>query len=145
MGACPPMYVCFPILSVWTLWSTSARIVGGMEISILPSSHVSPPASFLPGLFDACGAIVVGPVSIQDGDLLAQVTYNLLGSSQDPPNYSWVEMANTQYWPGIHPGSANDVVCYVPEAVKSGSTPGHQFVLHIGERLARNLFQIGNY
>lgn len=59
-----------------------------MEISILPSTHVSPPALFLPGLFDACGAVVVGPVSIQDGDLLAQVTYNLLGSSQDPPNYS---------------------------------------------------------
>lgn len=59
-----------------------------MEISAVPSSHVSTPASFLPDLFDAQGAVAVGPVSVQDRDLLAQVTYNPLGSSWDPPNCS---------------------------------------------------------
>lgn len=97
------MHVCFPILSAWALCSTPARFVGEIEISILPSSHVSPPASFLPGLFDARGAVAAGPVSLQDGDLFAQVAHNLLGSSQDPPDYSWTEKANTRCWSGVTP------------------------------------------
>ena len=84
----PPMYVCFPILSAWTLCSPSARFVGEIEVSILPSPHVSPPASFLPGPFNTRGVVPAGPVGVQDGDLLAQVPYNLLGSSWAPPHCS---------------------------------------------------------
>lgn len=60
-------------------------------------------------------------------DILAQVPYNSLGSSPDPPNYSWIQKANTQ----SRPSSASDV-CHEPEAVKLGSTSGHHFVLYVG-------------
>lgn len=111
--------VCFHIPSAWILCSASARFMGEMDTSVLPHSHQN----------QHCFCLVSGCGAGQHTgwDILAQVPYNSLGSSPDPPNYSWIQKANTQ----SRPSSASDV-CHEPEAVKLGSTSGHHFVLYVG-------------
>lgn len=86
-----------------------------------------PPVPFLPAPYGTFILVAVESVGIQDGDLLAQVSYLQIGRRQHPPHYSWTE----KLYAWSRPGSGIDVGCYVPAAIKPGSTLGHHSVLHI--------------